>query len=183
MEIKELFLKNPEYMLVFADEQEAFKQAKQELDNKIFDGLKEKFKVHKYNFGHVEKDGGRSYWWKWLRCHICNISRNTFIDLVIEINSDDLLWFGIILFDNKEYIFQDHERCSKIFNKLRENCSNILEQLNFDNASWLFHKNIHEKVKFTYNLDSSLDNFIREILSDIQKLKGSEDFKDYKWLV
>lgn len=64
-----------------------------------------------------------------------------------------------------------------------------MESLAYTYDDWLFRKggrnikNVKEKVKFPYNLDSSLDNFIQDIISDMQKLKDSEEFKDYKWLV
>ena len=83
MEMKELFLKDPKRIQAFANAQEAFEQAKEELDNKIFDGLKEKFKVHKYNFGHViygehKSRRGISYrhfFGNWYFCHICNVKK------------------------------------------------------------------------------------------------------------
>ena len=54
MEMKELFLKNPEYMLVFADEQEALKeaftQATKHIQQKFVKVLRDKLLEKGYNF-------------------------------------------------------------------------------------------------------------------------------------
>lgn len=50
MEMKELFLKNPEYMLVFRDEQEAFTQATKHIQQKFVKVLRDKLLEKGYNF-------------------------------------------------------------------------------------------------------------------------------------
>ena len=185
--MEKLFLEDPKRIQAFANAQEAFKQAKEELDNKIFDGLREKLEEHGYKYANKEGGEGKEHWYITHFYRICEVEQDMYLGLGIAIITNTFLFFGLKLLNQSnndiDVNLEIAEEERLLFNRLEQNIEKIFTDYDPHGGDWLLYQQGNKNIWGISSLKETLDCFVEEIRDFVQKLKSSEDFKNYEWLV
>ena len=196
MEIKELFLKNPEYMLVFAEEQEAlqeaFTQATKHIQQKFLIMLANKLREKGYNFPSLDFDDSNEFDFG-TECVLLScpgdisISMEIWSGNSIFIDKDDAgLDYGFLLYKDSEW-----ERVEEKEDERRQKYDSMFrKQLGpspADDEGYVWRKyfahNKQDILSLARDETSFIDKCAAEITESVEKLKNSKQFQNCKWLV
>ena len=195
MEIEKLFLENQDYMKAFADAKEGFEKAKDKLLEKLLEKLWEEFKEHFENkYKNIEENVCDSDY----SVPICEIEGKDTISFYLSIYEDKKKYtdscyeYGFILYKKDTR----GERSTKELQKtITKHMEQVLGESSEPEETWPWWNSIAESLTdftkdevFALHFDKKeRDKFIDEKFQEaeelIGKLKQSEEFKKYKWLV
>ena len=196
MELKELFLKTPEYMLVFAEEQEAleeaFTQATKHIQQKFVIMLANKLREKGYNLLELPDFDDSNEFDFGAECVLLSCPEDVSISMEIWggnsifIDKDDAgLAYGFLLKDSEWEWVEDEED-----ERRQKYDSMFCKQLGPSPADderyvWLkyFAHNKQDILGLARDETSFIDKCAAEITESVEKLKNSKQFQNCKWLV
>ena len=200
MKIKELFLANKDYMKAFADAQEGFEATQEELKEKFREELIKRFENKYKNIEYIFDD--RHY----VSVPVCEIEGKDTISFFFAIFYDMpkyVSWYeyGFILYKKDTRGESSTEELQKTITKHMEKVLGKCKVISRRNEEprnrgiWPWWKSIEESLTdftkdevCTLHFDKKARNkFIDEKFQEakklIKKLKQSEEFKQYTWLI
>ncbi len=192
MEVKKLFLDNKDYMKAFANAQEGFEKAAQEVREKFWKELKKRFKNEYKN---IEDNGDM-----WYSVPICEIEGKDTISFAIEKedNDDNFGFYGFILYKKDT---QGKQSTKTLREKIIKDMKQVLGESEQKPTEiwpwWNFYYLDCSKLSLTdFTKDEvcdlhfdkkARDKFVDEKFQEAKKLidtlRKSEEFKKYNWLV
>ncbi len=187
MEVKKLFLDNKDYMKAFANAQEGFEKAAQEVREKFWEELKKRFKNEYKN---IEENYDKEY-----SVPICEIEGKDTISFAI-CYGDTWYQYGFILYKKNTQGKPSNKTLQEKITKHMKQVLGESEQKPTEIWPWW---------KEDYPIEGSLTDFTKDEVCDlhfdkkardkfvdekfqeakklIDTLKQSEEFKKYNWLV
>ena len=202
MEIKKLFLDNKDYMKSFADAQEGFEAAQEELKEKFWEEFKKRFENKYKNIEYIFDDGHYFSVPVYVSVPVCEIEGKDTISFHFAIFYDMpkyVSWYeyGFMLYKKgtrgESSTEELQEKITKHMEQVLGKCKRNEEPRN--RGIWPWWSSIEESLTdFTKDEVCALhfdkkerNKFIDEKLQEakklIEKLKQSEEFGQYTWLV
>ena len=201
MEIEKLFLENQDYMKAFADAQDGFEKAKRKLLEKLLEKLWEELKERFENkYKNIEENVCDSNY----SVPICEIEGKNTISFYFAIyyeDEDEDTWmyyeYGFILYKKDTRGERSTKELQKTITKHMEQVLGESDKETTDEIwPWWKRDSIIEESLTDFTKDEVcalhfdkkarnkfMDDKFQEAEKLIKKLKQSEEFKKYKWLV
>lgn len=176
--MKEMFLKNPEYMLVFAEEQEAlqeaFTQATKHIQQKFVRMLAHKLREKGYNLPSLDFGYSNEFDFA-AECDVLSVSENIAIKMTIgsegTLNDEEPFWYGFWISSGNS-----GERYNK--SELWREYANVIKGIlgkEHRNHWWLWYKyfayNKHDILGLARDESTFIDKCAAEITDSVKKLK------------